>query len=61
MASGDTPTVSIRGDAKSDDTRLAAAGAGEDEQRAPDGLDGQALLRVQLIEKILHFSVAVSS
>src|SRR5258708_8811421 len=39
------------GDAVSDDARLAAARAREDEHRAFSGFDGLALLRVEWIEK----------
>ncbi len=35
------------GDAVRDDTRLAGAGAGEDEQRAVDVFDGRALFGIQ--------------
>ena len=39
------------GDAVSDDARLAAPRAGEDQYRTLGGFDGFALLRVELIEK----------
>ena len=38
-------------DAIGDDPRLAAARAGENEHRAVRGLNGGALLRIELVEK----------
>ncbi|HUU33063.1 MAG TPA: hypothetical protein VMW48_03310 [Vicinamibacterales bacterium] len=39
-------------DAMSDDTRLARPGAGEDEQRAVDVLDGRALFGIEGGEEV---------
>jgi hypothetical protein len=47
----DTEALDQVRDAVGDDTRLAAARAGEDEQRALGGLDSLTLLRVELGEK----------
>ena len=52
MDSGITPFVLDQiGDAISDDARLPAAGAGQDQHRALGGFDGFTLLRIQLVEK----------
>ena len=47
----DAEVLDQMGDAEGDDTRLPAAGTGENEQRSFGGLDSLTLLGVKLVEK----------
>ena len=54
VARRDTALAGEPGDPVGDDARLAAPGAGQDEERPVTGGDGLALRRVQIVEEALE-------